>query len=78
MAFVDKLSVTFEFIVTSYRDIEPAIKARADAFFDGEPYVSGWIDVTVTDLGLIKVSANAYLPRGESSTFPNFPTELGG
>ena len=57
-----RISVTLEFTVHTYRQVESEARARADAFFDGEPYELGWIDVTITDLGLVKVSANAYVP----------------
>jgi len=63
MAFIDRLAVTLEFVVTDYRQIDPEVKRRADAFFDGDEYTAGWVDATVTEDGLIKVSANVYLPH---------------
>jgi hypothetical protein len=57
-----RIAVTLEFSVSTYRQIEPEIKRRADAFFDGDPYVAGWIDVTITENGVIKVEANVHAP----------------
>lgn len=75
MAFMDRLAVTLEFCVEDYREIESEIKQRAYEFFHGEEYTAGWVDVTVTEDGLIKVSANVFIRNDDS---PNFPTELGG
>lgn len=71
--FMERLSVTLEFCVEDYREIEPEIKQRAYEFFHGDEYTAGWVDVTVTEDGLIKVSANVYIHPSS-----NFPAELGG
>lgn len=65
-AFIDRLTVTLEFLAERYQDIEPEIKQRAYEFFGHEDYSAGWVDVTVTELGLIKVSANVYISTKEA------------
>lgn len=58
----NRISVTLEFSVTTFRQIESETRTRADAFFDGDVYELGWIDVRIAEDGTIRVEATVHTP----------------